>query len=445
MKVLIGILALLGIMGGGAGFFFMHGTTQGGGGFRTALAERGNLMAIVAATGVVQAENVVDVGAQNSIPCQIKGFGPDTLRNPQKFVDFRSPVAEGMILAQLDDSIYRLQKEQADADVELARANVLRAEADLSQMEAKVVQAERDWARAKRLINSKGVISDIDYDTAQAVHETCKSSLAVGKVAIIQAQKSLVKAEAALKQAETNLSYCTIKSPVNGVVIDRRVNVGQTVVSGLTASSLFLIAEDLKRLEVWAAVNEADIGSIQKGQKVRFTVDTFPNEPFYGIVTEIRLNAQMTQNVVTYPVVVTVDNSSLKLLPYMTANLQFEVNQRENILIVPNAALRWKPQVSQVSPDVRADFARSQQYKSQPGKVADKERQGKGTVWVADGSFVRPLKLKIGSSDGTMTEVLGGELEEGAALVIGAAPTNNNGDAGTVNPFAPQFQPKPKQ
>ena len=146
-----------------------------------------------------------------------------------------------------------------------------------------------------------------------------------------------------MKEAKRNLEYCIIKAPVNGVVIDRKVNVGQTVVSNMSASSLFSIAKDLRKMEVWASVNEADIGGIRKGQSVSFTVDAFPREKFAGKVGKIRLNATMSQNVVTYVVEVATDNSSLRLLPYLSANLSFEVDRRDNALAVPNAALRFRP------------------------------------------------------------------------------------------------------
>ena len=175
-----------------------------------------------------------------------------------------------------------------------------------------------------------------------------KANVGVDEAAIKQAQ-------ATLKQSQINLGYCKIKSPVKGTIVDRRVNVGQTVVSSLSASSLFLLAKDLTRIQVWASVNEADIGRIHPGVKVHFTVDAYPNEIFDGEVLQIRLNATMTQNVVTYTVVVTTENKEMKLLPYMTASLQFEIERHENVLKVPNAALRWKPRPKQIAPDIRAE------------------------------------------------------------------------------------------
>ena len=154
-----------------------------------------------------------------------------------------------------------------------------------------------------------------------------------------------------------NLGYCTIKSPVRGVIVDRRVNIGQTVVSSMSATSLFLIAKDLKHIQVWLSVNEADIGSISIGQSVTFTVDAFPNRLFHGEVGKIRLNATMTQNVVTYTVEVNTKNEDGKLLPYLTANAKFKIGRREGVLLVPNAALRWSPMPGQIAPEARRQDA----------------------------------------------------------------------------------------
>lgn len=473
MKVFSFSLLALALLGGSVGLWYYQGPSAQGGSFRTAPVERGNLLATVSATGTVQAENVIDVGAQNSVPLQIKSFGLDlhrapaearetfglpalginpwaacttSLRIPHGIIDFNSPVKQGQILAQLDEAIYQSQKDQAEAEVSNAIYALKKLEADLIQQRAKLRQATNEWDRVQRV---KGVVSASEYDLALTTFATSQALVDAGEAALSQSRQMLEKARAALKQAETNLSYTSIRSPVDGIVIDRRVNVGQTVVSGLTASSLFLIAEDLRRLEVWASVNEADIGGIRKGQKVRFTVDAFPNEGFYGIVKEIRLNAQMTQNVVTYPVVVSVDNSSGRLLPYMTANLQFEVNQCENVQLISNAALRWRPQLSQVAPDARDAYAKSLNHRPAQHKPGDPDRKRvpEGTVWVNDGNHVRPVRVKLGLSDGNMTEVLGvvsGELDETKDLVIGTVGTTAANDAAVNNPFAPQIQQQQK-
>jgi HlyD family secretion protein len=214
------------------------------------------------------------------------------------------------------------------------------------------------------------------------------------------------------------------------------------VVAALNAPSLFLIAKDLRRMQVWASVNEADIGQIHKDQLVNFWVDAYPGQVFKGSVNQVRLNATMTQNVVTYTVEINTDNSDLKLLPYLTANLQFEVAKRANALLVPNAALRWLPPIREVAPEARSQFAQSQRRKSSGAQEkspdAEKESHDKGTLWVADAGFVRPLKVKIGMTDGAMTEITGGDVKEGTEVVVGE--NHQNGDeAGTTNPFAPQM------
>jgi HlyD family secretion protein len=346
----------------------------------------------------------------------------------RKVIDYGSRVKRGDPLAEIDKSLYQAQVDQAKANLQLADANLL-------QMQAKLDQAQRDWVRAQQLGRKVGVISDLDYDTIQATYLTCKSSLGVGVAQIAQAK-------AALDQAEINLRYCTIRSPVDGVIVDRRVNIGQTVVSSLTAPSLFLIAKDLKRMQLWASVNEADIGQIRRGQVTRFTVDAHPDEKFIGTVAQIRYNATMTQNVVTYTVVVDTDNSNEKLLPYLTANLEFEVNERENALLVPNSALRWRPHLNQVAPDVRNDVAKLFQ-KPEPGKTEGKpspesEHPNRGILWKADGEFVRPVKVRVGLNDGVVTEITGGELTEGDGVVIGLEQKHSGGDS-TSNPFQPQM------
>jgi HlyD family secretion protein len=405
--------------------------------FRSAAVERGDLHATISATGTIEPEEVVDVGAQ--VAGQIKEFGTDP-NDSHRHIDYGSRVEQGTVLARIDDSVYQSQVDQAKAQLAQAKAGEQRARADLVQMKAKVTQTQRDWQRAQALGPGQGnAISALDYDTAKAAYETAQSGLAVGEAAITVAQTDVARSEAALKQAETNLGYTTIRSPVKGVIVDRRVNVGQTVVASLNAPSLFLIAKDLTRLQIWASVNEADIGQIHSGQPVRFTVDAFPNDVFQGAVGQIRLNATMTQNVVTYTVVINTDNANGKLLPYLTANVQFEVASKPNVLQLSNAALRWRPKVEQVAPDMRAAYARSRQAKPAEGgaKALEQERHDRGVVWVQDHDFVRPLPVTVGLSDGAMTEVSGDGIREGTQVVVGERHAQG-GDAAT-NPFTPKL------
>jgi HlyD family secretion protein len=469
-KIIIGIVLLAAVVGAST-WFWVNSQNQPAS-FRTVQVEVGDLRATISATGTIEPEEVVDVGAQ--VVGQIKSLGEDP-RSGGKFIDYGSLVEKGTELAHIDDSVYQAQLDRAKAQVEQSQAaldsaiaqvasadaNVKRAEADLGQMQAKLYQAERDWQRYQRLGSTKSV-SDADYDTAEATYRTAKATLAVGEATIAQtkaalkdaqanvakAQATLVDAKANQNNAQINLDYCTIKSPVKGVIVDRRVNVGQTVVSSLNAPSLFLIAKDLKKLQVWASVNEADIGNIHSGQTVTFSVDAYPGRVFTGTVApdQPRLNASMTQNVVTYTVVVNTDNSDGKLLPYLTANLQFEVDKRSKVLLVPNSALRWKPNPQQVVPEARDDFVNKQRSKAKapaddpqaaPAEKGDKATHNRGTLWVQDGNFVRPVKVTTGLTDGLMTEIVKGDVAEGAAVVVGE---NRTGDAGgTKNPFMPSL------
>ncbi|MBM4070343.1 MAG: efflux RND transporter periplasmic adaptor subunit [Planctomycetes bacterium] len=443
-------LVLLLLASGGLGVWYWQAQASPRTIFRTAAAERGPFLAVIAATGPIQPEEVIDVGAQVAGRIERFGIDPRSLQQTAwlsaltgfpsgnglggvllgglimpKPIDYRSPVEEGTILAQIDPVLYQSR-------VDRSRADLQRAQADLLQMQAKLTQAERDWARAQDLYNRKA-ISQSDHDLARASYDTAVSNLGVGKAAIAQAH-------AVLQEADTNLGYTTIRSPVKGVIIERRVNVGQTVVASLNAPSLFLIAKDIKRLQIWASVNEADIGHIKPGQAVRFNVDAFPQDEFVGQVNkdQPRLNANMNQNVVTYTVVVNTDNAHGRLLPYMTANVKFLAHQQDNALLVTNAALRWRPKMNQVAPDARKAYARSgKQNRSSPRMVksaAERERHDMGTVWIVDDGFVRPIRVAIGMSDGAMTQVLGGDLREGMELVVGEDRVEAAGDE--HNPFS---------
>jgi HlyD family secretion protein len=424
------ILALVGVLLIGAAVgWYRHRMGQEGPAFQTAAVVRGDLRITIGATGTVEPEEVVDVGAQ--VAGQILSFGKDADNKP---VDYGSTVAVGTVLARIDDSLYQADLANADAQVQAAQAAGKRAEADLGQYRAKLQQAERDWQRAQKIGPSEA-LAQTSFDAYRSAYETARANLAVGEAAILQAHAGLAQAQAVLKRASRNLSYCTIVSPVNGVIIDRRVNIGQTVVASLNAPSLFLIAKDLTRMQVWVAVNEADIGRIHPGQPVSFTVDAFPGETFRGSVGKVRLNASMTQNVVTYTVEITTDNSDGRLLPYLTANVQFELKQYQDVLQVPNAALRWQPANDQIAPSAPDTPLPTGQAVDGHARPDDRRR----TVWVPEDGHVRPLRVHTGASDGLMTVVEGKGLKAGMMVVIGLQ--TGEGEAGDArNPFTPQFR-----
>ncbi len=399
--------------------------------FRTVPVKRGDLKATISATGTVEPEEVVDVGAQ--VAGKIVAFGQD--KDGQE-VDYGSVVEAGTVLARIDDALYAADVNAARAQLAQNKAAVLNAQANLLQLQAKLFQAQRDWARAQKL-GPSDALSQADYDAAQSGFEAAKANVEVGKAAIAQAKSAVSQAEAQLQRALQNLSYCTIKSPVKGVIIDRRVNIGQTVVSSLNAPSLFLIAKDLNRLQIWVSVNEADIGHIKPGQPVSFTVDAQPGVVFPGKVGKIRLNATMTQNVVTYTVEVDTDNSGGKLIPYLTANVTFIVGERQNVLMVPNTALRWTPQLEQIVPEFRQDDKKKGKEKA--AAEAGKEEPTQGVVWVPQGSLVRPVVVTLGMTDGSSTEVENPELKEGIRVVVGKVEKAAGGGAPGGSPFTPQL------
>ena len=411
-KLLLACAVLLLLGGAGWGVWYWHSAGTGAVSYRTERVTRGDLTAVINATGTVEPVEVIDVGAQ--VTGQIKEFGKD-LDNSTKNIDYRSRVEVGTVLARIDDGLYRPDVGVAEADLKVAEADVKVAQAALESANAKQYQTDRDWERAKRM-GPSGALAGVDYDTIQNAYLTAKVMVPGAEAALEKAKKNVEHARQVLLKAQKNLDYCTIRSPVKGVIVDRRVNIGQTVVSSLSASSMFLIATDLRKMQVWAAINEADIGGIHRGQKVTFTVDAYAGETFTGKVSQIRYNATSTQNVVTYTVVVDTDNvadpkdpDELKLKPYLTANLQFQAGQRKDVLLVPNAALRWRPQPQQVAATDRAAYER---WLVGGGPV----------VWVEEMGFVRLVRLKTGPTDGTRTEVVAGDLPEGTKVVTGVVP-----------------------
>lgn len=402
---------------------------------RTEKISRGDLLISISATGTIEPEEVIDVGAQ--VAGQIQSFGKD---RDGKTVDYGSIVTKDMVLAMIDDSIYSAEAAKAEGEVKYAQATLRRAESDRLVAKAKFRQAERDWLRA-RGIGPSEALSQLSYDSYLGAYEIAKANLDVSEEAILQAKAGIHEAEAALLRAERNLGYCTITAPVDGIIIDRRVNIGQTVVASLNAPSLFLLAKDLRRMQVWVAVNEADISRIRPGQDATFTIDALPNETFTGKVGKIRLNASMTQNVVTYTVEVVTDNSHGRLLPYLTADVQFEINNRLGVLLVPNSALRWEPPIELINPLHRSEAGTNRPSlpltrTSSSAPENQSTMEGQGTLWLLEESYVRPLHVQIGLTDGLVTEVSGEKLAENTVVVTGIESVRSE-KQGPNNPFMP--------
>jgi HlyD family secretion protein len=337
----------------------------------------GPVAARVTANGTIAARVTVQVGSQVSGRIQ------------QTLVDFNSPVTRGQILARLDPELFR-------ASVAQARANLKAALGNLAKARARAENAAKILERAKTL-SARQLIAGADVDSAEA-------DASSGRGDIAAADGGVALARATLRQAEVNLAYATIASPVDGIVISRNVDVGQTVAASLQAPTLFTIAGDLREMQVHTSVPEADVGKLQAGMKATFTVDAFPDERWRGVVREVRNASQVSQNVVTYDAVVDVDNLGARLRPGMTATVSFVVAERSHVLAVPNAALRYQPRPE--DPGSR-------------GAVGSKAGDGWRAIYLLiDRAPVR-RNVRLGISDGKVTEVAEGEVRPGDLVIIG--------------------------
>ena len=394
----------------------------------TAPVTRGAVVETVDATGTLQAVTTVQVGTQ--ISGTIKAL----------YADFNSEVRKGQVIAELDPSLLQTQVEQA-------RATIVRLQADADRAQVELEDARTKWQRAKEL-SDRQLISRNDLETAES---TMKTADAAQKAA----QAQVVQARASLNQNSVNLGHTVIRAPIDGIVISRNVDVGQTVAASMQAPTLFVIARDLTQMQVSASVNESDIGRIQPGQKVSFRVDAYGNQTFEGTVSQVRLQPVVEQNVVSYTTVIDVPNEQLKLKPGMTANVTMEVARADDALRVPNPALRFRP-----TPEVFASLGqeprapgsqmpngeqrpasswgqgRRAQQTGTPGQAGTtsvgtaggpgrEDGPSRARVWVLEGGKLRPFAVKTGISDGVMTAVVGGEIPEGAQVVTGVASTQS--------------------
>ena len=416
--------------------------------YKTATVERRTLTRSISATGTLEPCDIIDVGAQ--VAGRVIAFGVD--EKTGQSVDYGSHVTKGMVLARIDPSVYEIEVEIAQAQARRAAAMVAqctsqlkeseaalqRSEAELRQQQAKLRRARSDWERVSKLSNASAS-SAADVENTRTELESIEAAVAIGNAAIEQAKSHLESRKAAirgaeadnenamatLKRAQTTLSYCSILSPIDGTVIDRRVNQGQTVVASLSTPSLFLLASDLRELEIWVSVNEADIGQIRPGLHVRFTVDANPDERHCGTVKQVRLNASMSQNVVTYTVVVIVENTSESLLPYLTANVDFVIDEHADVLTVPSAALRFEPSTAR-------ELSKEPELSARTSDASARR-----TVWISEATGLRQIEVATGISEGSYTEVISSELTEKTQVVVGE--TVRGEDAVVSNPFVPKM------
>jgi HlyD family secretion protein len=501
------LLAAAGVAG-----FMIWGNKAAASDYITAKVERGNVEVNVSATGTVQAVTTVLVGSQVSGTVQWLG------------ADFNSQVKRGQVIARLDPAIFQAQVDNARASVQNQQAAIVAAQTEIanqqanikaSQANVEVNRVQRDDALAvvRRYQEIKSVIPSRDIEAAQATANAAaaryeqavaqlgqvQAGLAQSRAKLDQAKAALAQAQAQLTQQQANLDHSIIASPIDGVVVSRAVDIGQTVAASLQAPTLFTIANDLTKMQVLASIDEADVGQIKQGIKANFTVDAFPGETFTGEITQLRLNAQTTQNVVTYSAVIEVANPELKLRPGMTANITIPVARRDNVLTVPNAALRFKPNLSdkeqealrqkmeerrnqrqaerqgsdaqgqqpnaqgqqpatQGQPPAQDQAAGAQGQRrgrpsdgqgqpqgesNQPATSAsgDGQRRGGQMVWVMVGDKqIEPRFVRTGLTNGRVTEIVAGDLKEGETIVIGQ---NDAGGGNRPQQGGSPFQQRP--
>jgi HlyD family secretion protein len=383
----------------------------------TAKVEKGDIHNVVEATGTINAVKTVQVGSQVS----------GTIS--QLFVDFNSPVKKGQVIARIDPSLFEGALLQAKADLQDAQANAATAKANLVKAHATAEQTQQDYNRTLALAK-EGVFSQQQLDLAKANNDAAQAAVSAARAQSVQAQAQVQQKAAAVKIAQTNLDHTIITAPIDGVVVARNVDVGQTVAASLQAPVLFNIAQDLRKMQVDVSTDEADVGAINVGQEATFKVDAFPRQTFTGRVVQVRMNPTTVQNVVTYDTVVQFDNPEMKLFPGMTAYVSVPVANANDVVKIPNGALRFTPdQKTQQAAAQKYGIASKKSGKSGGGQstvASQKQASGNSAVvWkvLKDGSL-QPVQIATGITDHTFTQleqVTKGELQPGDELAIGSA------------------------
>ena len=373
----------------------------------TDAVSRGSVVNVISATGTLEAVETVAVGTQVSGTVQAIG------------ADFNAIVRKGQVLARLDESLIR-------ADVDRNRANLAAAEADVERSRVMLQDADTKLARARQLAERQ-LIPASDLDAATIATRTADAQV---KAATAQA----TQARAALKQSEVNLGKTVIKSPIDGIVISRAVDVGQTVAASLQAPTLFTLAADLGQMQLNASIDESDVGNIREGQPVTFRVDAYPNDVFSGVVKQLRLNPTVEQNVVTYAAIVNARNPELKLKPGMTASLSVEVARRDGVLRVPSAALRFKPNAA-----VLEALGQKNEAGAKPGvrpvaMTTPSAASHTGTIWTYDNGRLTAVQVKVGLSDAQFTEIQSVDVREGESIATQAMIPSTSSTTGTARP-----------
>ncbi|BCG47308.1 ABC transporter, RND-adapter-like protein [Citrifermentans bremense] len=416
MKKIVGAVLLLLVLGVAGYFYFKQPPKPQ---YKTQKVERGSIVSTVSATGTLNAVVTVQVGTQVS----------GTIA--KLYVDFNSQVKKGQPIAQIDPALFL-------SAVQQSRGNALNAEASLAKARVTLADAKRTLNRNRALL-SEGIIAQSDLDAAQTAYDAALAGVRGAEAVLLQTR-------GALKQAETNLNYSTIKSPVDGIVVSRNVDVGQTVAASFQTPTLFTIAQDLTKMQIDTSIDESDISRLKVGQKAEFTVDAYPEQTFQGEVVQIRNAPVVTQNVVTYVAVIGVDNRQLLLKPGMTANVSVQTMRKDDLLKVPSAALRFKP---------KAEKGKDKENGKGAGMPAGAPKgsvrmQGEGRSAAANGSKQTvyllkgegkpvPVAITTGISDGASVEVVSGALKEGDDVILEQVSQEKKKSGMGGGPMGPRF------
>ena len=369
----------------------------------TARVERGDVRDVVDSTGTINAVTTVLVGSQ--VSGTIAKLG----------ADYNSRVRKGQVIAEIDPALFQGALLQATADLNSAKANVVVAQANLEKTKASLVQTKADYDRATTL-EAQDSIAMQQVDLSKATYYSALATVAAAKAAVTQAEAQVNQKEGAVAVARTNLEYTVIRSPIDGTVVARNVDVGQTVAASLQAPTLFTIAKDLTKMQVYAKTDETNVGKVKVGRRVTFKVDAFPKDTFQGVVSQVRMNPVIVQNVVNYDAIVDFDNPELKLFPGMTAYVTVPVASAENVLKVANGALRYTPQLPQEEMSAFQD-----KFGTKPSE--------RTIVWkLRADNTIEPVKVTLGITDHSYTalgQVVIGELREGDNVITGEVPGKN--------------------
>lgn len=403
--IIIAVVALLAI---GSGIFYSK-SRKPAVTYKTAKLEKGTIVSTVSATGNLSAVTTIQVGTQVSGTIQ------------KLYVDYNSRVKKGQAIAEIDPSLFNASVEQSQGNYLVAEANLLKAKVNLAD-------AERTLQRNRELL-ADGIISQGDFDLTETAWQAAKASVKAAEGSVAQSRGSLM-------QSKTNLRYSIIRSPVDGIVISRAVDVGQTVAASFQTPTLFTIAQDLTKMQIEVSVDEADISRIKLGQSASFTVDAYPEQKFEGAVAQVRSAPVVNQNVVTYVVVVNVDNSELKLKPGMTANVSVVVAKKDDVVKIPPAALRFKPKGVDEQAQAKGESASPP---ASMGKGGGKpgEKKGGQVVYVLKEGRPAPVSVKTGIAGSGSVELLEGPLKEGDEVII----EQSGGEAKKKNNASPMGRP----